>query len=305
MLRYLFFRIAQSLLLLIGVLALVFLMVRLTGDPAALMLSREATPEQLEAFRELNGMNRPVMVQLLDYFAGILRGDLGDSMQMDLPNSDLISQRLPATLELATTALLLALVVALPLGILSGMSPGTFVDYIARGLGLAGQTIPSFWLAMILILVVAVNVPWIPTFGRDGVNSLILPASALGLAGMGQLVRLTRSVVLEVRSENYIRTARAKGLHPYKVAWRHIMPNVAIPLVSVIGIQYTYLLGGSIYIETVFAWPGLGGLLNDAVNGSDFPLIQAITIFIGIFAIAVNLLTDIVYSLLDPRIRQI
>lgn len=304
MFRYLIIRVAQSILLLIGVLILVFLMVRLTGDPAALMLSRRATQEQLAAFRELHGFNRPIWEQFADYMGGVLHGDLGKSLQMDLPNRDLIFQRLPATLELATASLIIVLAISLPLGIMAGMLPNSPVDYLARVFALAGQTIPNFWLAMILILVVAVNVPWIPTFGRDGLNSLILPATALSLAGIGLVVRLTRSVVLEIREEDYIRTARAKGLNSYQISLRHIMPNVAIPLISVIGIEYIYLLGGSVYIETVFSWPGLGSLLDDAVNGSDFPLIQAITIFIAIFAIIVNLSTDLIYGLLDPRIRH-
>ena len=303
MTRYIAVRIIQSFLLLIGVLVIVFFMVRLTGDPAALMLSREATIEQLEAFREIYGLNRPVHVQFYDYFSGVFRGDLGDSLEFNTPNLGFILQRMPATIELATAALVIALIIALPLGILAGMFPNTWVDFLARGLGLAGQTIPSFWLAMILIIVVAVNVSWIPTFGRDGLRSLILPSVALGLGGAGQLVRLARASVLEIRNQNYIRTAHAKGLSPRQVAIRHIASNAMIPLVSVIGIQYTYLLGGSVYIETIFSWPGLGSLLENAIQGNDFPLVQAITIFIALFAILVNLVTDILYMLLDPRIR--
>jgi len=303
--RYLIFRILQSALLIFGVLLLVFFMVRLTGDPAALMVSRDATPAQIEAYREATGLNRPLHVQLFDYLSGVARGDLGNSMERNLPNLQLIGQRLPATLELALAALILAVTVGVPLGIISGMWPNSPFDYIARLIGLAGQTIPSFWLAMILILVFAVQLRWLPSFGRDTFTSLILPAFALGLGGIGQLVRLTRSTVLEVRAENYIRTARAKGLPSRRVAWQHIAPNTAIPLISVIGINFTYALGGSVYIETIFSWPGLGSLLNDAITNSDFPLVQAITIFIAIFAVCVNLLTDIVYGLVDPRIRQV
>jgi len=303
MFRFFTIRLAQSIVLFFGVLVLVFFMVRLTGDPAALMLSREASIEQLEAFRIERGLDRPVPIQFADFMLSAVQGDLGSSFQFDIPNTELIFQRLPATLELATAALIVTLVIALPLGVLGGMYPDTWIDAIARLVGLAGQTIPSFWLALILIIAIAIPVEGIPTFGRDGINSLILPTIALSLAGTGQLVRLTRSAVLEVRNQNYIRTARSKGLSGRQVAWRHITPNAAIPLISVIGINYTYLLGGSVYIETVFSWPGLGGLLENAIQATDFPLVQAITIFIAFFAIVINLLTDLIYSLLDPRIR--
>jgi ABC-type dipeptide/oligopeptide/nickel transport system permease component len=302
---YLLSRLLQSLLLLIGVLILVFFMVRLTGDPAALMVHRDATREQLEAFREAHGLNKPVYVQFVDYFTGVLSGDLGDSLQLHIPNAELMRQRLPATLELTFAALLLSLSLAIPLGILGGLYPYTKVDFLVRTIGMAGQTIPSFWLAMILIIVFAVNLRWLPSFGRDGLASLILPAVATSIGSIGTLTRLTRSIVLEIRSEEYIRTAHAKGLSPRLVALRHIAPNVAIPLLSVISISLTYSLGGSVYIETVFAWPGIGRLLNDAIVSSDFPLIQAITLLISIVAIVINLVTDVLYTVLDPRIRAL
>lgn len=304
MTRYLTARVLQSIGLMIGVLLIVFFMVRVTGDPAALMVSREASPEQLEAFREAKGLNRPLLVQLGDYVVGVLRGDLGESLRLSVPNAQLIGQRLTPTIELAFAALLLALGVALPLGIAAGLNPRSGWDTLARIVGLAGQVIPSFWLAMILILVFAVRLRMLPSFGRDSFESLILPAFALSLGSMGQLVRLTRSVVLEVRSEHYVRTAHAKGVRAQWVALRHVLPNAAIPLVSVIGINLTYLLGGSIYIETIFAWPGLGSLLNTAIADNDYPLVQAITIFISLFAITINLVTDVIYGWIDPRLRQ-
>lgn len=304
MARYLLSRLLQSVALMLGILALVFFMVRLTGDPSSLMLSREATAEQREAFREIYGFDQPLHVQFASYISGILRGDLGSSLSLGLPNTTLIGQRIPATFELAITALVLAVVVAIPLGVISGMFPRSPVDYLARLLALAGQVIPSFWLAMILIIVFAVQLRMLPSFGRDSAASIVLPSVALALAGMGQLVRLTRSTVLEIRSENYIRTARAKGLPASMIAMGHVIPNAAIPLVSVIGVQFTYLLGGSVYIETIFSWPGLGSLLNNAISNSDFPLVQAITIFIALFAISINFVTDLVYGWLDPRIRQ-
>ena len=304
MLAFLTRRLLQSIALIIGVLVLVFFTVRLTGDPVGLMVARNATPEQREAFRVAHGFDRPLAEQFLDYLGDALRGDLGQSMRLHLPNLVLIGQRLPATIELALAAMLIALVVALPLGIISGIFPGTVLDLIARGIGLAGQTIPSFWLAMILILVFAVNARLLPTFGRDSLRHLILPAVALSVASTGQMVRLLRSSVLEITREDYVRTARSKGLPELLIMVRHVAPNALIPLVSVIGVNFTYMLGGSVYIETIFAWPGLGTLLNDAIGDSDFPLVQAITIFIAAFAITINLVTDIAYTLLDPRARR-
>ena len=285
-------------------LVLVFFTVRLTGDPVGLMVARNATPGQREAFRVAHGFDRPLAEQFVGYLGDALRGDLGRSLRLHLPNMELIMQRLPATMELALAALLLSLAIAVPLGIISGVFPGSPLDLLARLIGLAGQTIPSFWLAMILILVFAVNLRLFPTFGRDSLQHLVLPAVALSVASMGQMVRLLRSAVLEITREDYIRTARAKGVSEIVITLRHVTPNALIPLVSVVGVNFTYMLGGSVYIETIFAWPGLGTLLNDAINDSDFPLVQAITIFIAAFAISLNLLTDIAYDLIDPRARQ-
>ena len=296
-------RLLESLMLMFGVLTLVFFMVRMTGDPVSLVLPQDATLTQRQAFREAMGLNYPLHRQFSNYFFGVLRGDFGRSLRFRQANFGLIMTRLPATIELALGALGFAMLVAIPLGVLSGMNPGSAVDKLARFVGLAGQTMPNFWLAMLFILWFAVILRWLPSFGRDSWRSLILPAVSLGFAGMGQLLRLTRSAVLEVRSSDYVRTARAKGVHYSKISWRHVLPNVAIPIISILGIQFTYLLGGSVYIEVVFAWPGLGTLLESAIRDSDFPLVQAITIFISLFAISIHLLTDMLYGVIDPRVR--
>lgn len=301
--RFLAFRLLQSMMLLAGVTALVFAMVRMTGDPTSLMMARESTPEQRAAFRAEYGFDDPIPEQFFRFVTGLLRGDLGRSLSLNIDNAELISQRVPATFELSVASLILSISISLPLGIISGLFPRSTIDYLARGVALAGQSIPSFWLAMILIIVFAVKLRMLPSFGRDDLDSIILPSIALGIGAMGQLVRITRSAVLEIRAENFIRTAHAKGLSGRLVAQRHVLPNVLIPLISVIGIQFTYLLGGSIYIETIFAWPGLGRLLNDAITNSDYPLVQAITIFIALFAISINFLTDLLYAVIDPRIR--
>lgn len=301
--RYLLRRIIQSVFLTLGVIVLVFFMIRLTGDPARLMVPRDAAPEQVEAFREAMGFNRPLSVQFLDYITGIFRGDFGDSLNFRQPTLELILERLPGTVQLAVASMVLAIVVAVPLGILGGTSPGSLTDSIGRTVGLIGQVIPNFWLALILILVFGVRLGWFPTFGRDTPTSIVLPSIALGLATTGQLLRLTRSAVLEIRNEDYIRTARSKGLSRRSVAVHHVSRNAALALISVIGVSFTYLLGGSVYIETIFAWPGLGNLLDQAIRARDFPLVQSIAIFIAGFAILMSLVTDILYGVVDPRIR--
>lgn len=311
--RYLISRVIQSILILVGVLFLVFFMLQLTGDPAALMISRNATPEQIEAMREELGFNRPVLVQFFDFASGAIVGDFGNSIRHRQPAMKMILERLPATIELASAALLIAMAVGIPLGLLGGSNPGSTWDTIARGAGLFGQTIPNFWLALILILLFAVNLGWFPSFGRETwqvccglelpTSSVVLPAVALGLFTLGQLVRFTRSTVLEIRSADYIRTAYSKGLASREIYLKHVLQNAAIPLISIIGVQFGYLLSGSIYIETIFSWPGLGNLLAEAVGNRDFALVQAIAFFASMVVVTLNLLTDIAYALADPRIR--
>ena len=301
--RYLFSRLVQSLLVIFGVFVLVFFMVRLTGDPATLMMPREASPEEVEAFRHAMGFDRPLIVQFFDFVSGAVVGDFGNSLHYRLPALPLILERLPATIELASVALLISVVVAVPLGLIGGSRPGSVWDAMARTVGLFGQSIPNFWLALILILVFAVRLRWFPSFGRDEPKSVVLPAIALGVFTMGQLVRLTRSAVLEIRSEDYIRTAYSKGLRSRVIYLRHVLRNAAIPLVSVIGVQFGYMLGGSIYIETIFSWPGLGRLAADSIGVRDFPMVQAIAVFTSFVVVVLNLLTDLAYALIDPRIR--
>ncbi len=303
MYRYFLVRLIQSVVLLFGVLLLVFAMVRVTGDPARLMMPREASPEQIEAFREAMGFNRPIIVQFIDFMSGAVMGDFGKSLHFKIPALSLVLERLPATVELAGVALLMAVVLAIPLGLIGGFNPGSFIDSLGRGLALFGQSIPNFWLALIMILLFAVKLGWFPSFGRDDWKSVIMPAFVLGLPTVGQLVRLTRSAVLEVRGEDFIRTAHSKGLEPRVIYTKHVLRNVAIPLVSVIGVQFGYMLGGSIYIETIFAWPGMGQLIEQAIGWRDFYLVQAIAFFTSLVVLAINLLTDVAYSIIDPRIR--
>jgi len=301
--RYLLSRFFQSVLVLFGVLVLVFFMVRITGDPARLMMPREASPEDIEEFRHRMGFDRPQIVQFLDFLSGAVVGDFGDSLHYRMPALPLILERLPATVELASVSLAFAVIVAVPLGLIGGFRPGSLWDSLGRAIGLFGQSVPNFWLALVLIIVFAVKLGWFPSFGRDSPKSVVLPAIALGVFSLGRLVRLTRSAVLEIRSEDYIRTAHSKGLSPRVIYVKHVLRNAAISLVSVIGVQFGYMLGGSIYIETIFSWPGLGRLAADSIGVRDFPMVQAIAVFTSVVVVTLNLLTDVAYALIDPRIR--
>lgn len=301
--RYFLSRVGQSILLLFGVLLLVFMMVRITGDPAALMMPREASAEQVEAFRERMGFNRPLIVQFADFLVGAVQGDFGNSLHFKTPAMPMVLERMPATVQLAATGLFIAMIIGIPLGLVGGFNPGSVVDSAGRTLALLGQSIPNFWLALIMILFFAVRLGWFPSFGRDQWHSVVMPAFVLGLPTMGQIVRLTRSAVLEIRGEDFIRTAYSKGLEPRVIYTKHVVRNVAIPLVSVIGVQFGYMLGGSIYIETIFAWPGMGQLLEQAIGWRDFQLIIAIAVFTSLVVLVINLLTDLAYAIIDPRIR--
>ena len=301
--RYFLSKVGQSIILLFGVLLLVFVMVRLTGDPAALMMSREASAADIEAFREEHGFNDPVLVQFWDFFKGAIVGNFGDSLHFKTPAMPMVLDRMPATVQLAATGLLMAVIVGIPIGLVGGFTPGSIVDSLGRLLALMGQSIPNFWLLMILILYFGVRLQWFPTFGRDELKSVVLPAFVLGLPVMGQMVRLTRSAVLEIRGEDFIRTAHSKGLELRTIYVKHVLRNVAIPLVSVIGIQFGYMLGGSIYIETIYSWPGMGQLLEQSIGWRDFPLVQALAVFTSVVVLGLNLLTDVAYAVIDPRIR--
>ncbi len=301
--RYFLSKLSQSLLLMFGVLFLVFIMVRVTGDPATLMLSREASPDQIEEFREKMGFNDPLLTQFWRFISHAIYGDFGNSLHFSTPAIPLVIERLPATLQLATVGLLMAMIIGIPIGLVGGFTPGSITDSIGRSIALMGQSIPNFWLGLMMILFFGVKLGWFPTFGRDQWNSVIMPAFVLGLPVLGQIVRLTRSAVLEIRGEDFIRTAHSKGLEPRTIYIKHVLRNVAIPLVSVIGVQFGYMLGGSIYIEAIFSWPGMGGLLEQSIGWRDFPLIQAIAVFTSVIVLALNLFTDLAYSIIDPRIR--
>jgi ABC-type dipeptide/oligopeptide/nickel transport system permease component len=303
MTAYLLRRGWQSLLVLFGVSAVVFLILHLTGDPALLLLPPDATAEDIARFRTAMGFNDPVVVQYARFLRGALRGDFGESVRHGEPALDLVLERLPATFELAGAGLLLALCLAIPAGIVSAVRRNTIVDYVSTVVALLGQAMPTFWLGIMLILVFSVRLSWLPSSGRGDLEHLILPAITLGLFTTARITRLTRSGMLEVLGQDYIRTARAKGMSEPPIVWKHALKNAAIPVVTIVGIELGTLLGGSVITETIFAWPGVGRLSVQAIFNRDYPVVQAAVFLLASTFVLVNFLVDIVYTYLDPRIR--
>jgi peptide/nickel transport system permease protein len=300
---YLLRRVGQSLIVVLGITAIVFLMVRLSGDPVRLMVPADATQADMDLLREQLGFNDPLYVQYGRFVGGLVHGDFGSSLRFRAPALPLLLERLPATAELAVAALLLSLAIAIPAGILAALYKDTPLDFLAMLAALVGQSIPGFWLGLMLILLFAVELGWLPTSGREGLDSLILPAITLALFYTGRLARLVRSSMLDVLYEDYVRTARAKGLPEWLIIGRHALKNASLPVVTIIGLEFGALLSGAVITETVFSWPGVGLLAVNAVLARDFPLVQAIVVFMAIVFVLVNLLIDMLYLKLDPRIR--
>jgi len=288
----------------LGVALLTALLIHLVpGDPVELMLGESATAGDRAALRARLGLDRPLHQQLLGQLGRLARLDLGDSLYSRRPVSAVVAERLPATVELAVAALAVAAAVALPLGILAARHRGGLADSAAMGVALLGLSIPSFWLGPLLILLFSVVLGWTPVSGREGLASLVLPALTLGTGMAAVLARMLRSSLLETLSEDYVRTARAKGLSPAAVLRRHALRNAALPVVTVFGMQAGALFAGAVITETVFAWPGVGSLLVEAIQRRDFPVVQGCVLLISTTYVLVNAGTDLAYAWLDPRVR--
>jgi peptide/nickel transport system permease protein len=296
-------RLLQSLVVLLGVSFVVFFILHLTGDPALVLLPPETSPEDVQRFREAMGFNDPFLVQYGRFLAGAVRGDFGQSVRHGEPAFGLVVERLPATFELAGAGLGLALVLAIPAGIVSAVRRNTVLDYVSTVIALLGQSMPTFWLGIMLILLFSVQLQLLPSSGRGTLEHLVLPAVTLGLFTTARITRLTRSGMLEVLNQDYIRTARAKGVSNPPVVWKHALKNAAIPIVTIVGIELGTLLGGSVITETIFAWPGVGRLSVQAIYNRDYPVVQAAVFLLATTFVVVNLLVDLVYTYLDPRIR--
>jgi peptide/nickel transport system permease protein len=300
---FLFRRLLQSLVVLFGVSFVVFGILHLTGDPALVLLPPDASSEDVRRFREVMGFNDPFLVQYGRFLKGALQGDFGQSVRHGEPAFGLVVERMPATFELAGAALVLALCLAIPAGIVSAVRRNTALDYLATVVALFGQSLPTFWLGIMLILLFSVQFHLLPSSGRGTLEHLILPAVTLGLFTTARITRLTRSGMLEVLNQDYIRTARAKGVSDPPVVWKHALKNAAIPIVTIVGIELGTLLGGSVITETIFAWPGVGRLSVQAIANRDYPVVQAAVFLLASTFVLVNLMVDVLYTYLDPRIR--
>jgi ABC-type dipeptide/oligopeptide/nickel transport system permease component len=302
--RYLATAVVHALAVALGVSMLSFVFMRMSGDPVMLMLPPDATHQQIEDFRERMGFNDSLAAQYVRFLGGAVKGDFGQSLRHQQPSMGLVLERLPATMELAAAGMVLARLGAIPVGIASARRRGSFVDYLGMGGSLLGLSMPNFWVGIVGILIFSVHLRLLPTGGRGTWLQLILPAFALGSYLMALIARLTRSGMLEVLSQDYVRTARAKGLSERLVVWRHALRNTLIPLVTVVGLQIGELLSGTVVIETVFAWPGVGRLVVQAVFQRDYPLVQAAVFVLAMTFVGVNFLVDVTYRFLDPRIRR-
>jgi len=330
MLRYLLGRIIATIPVVVLISLLVFLLIHAApGDPADLLLSDEASAADIAEARRRWGLDQPIYVQYLRFLANIASGDLGTSFKYSDPVLGLIGERLPATIELAMASLLIAILIGIPLGVWAGAKPNSWADNLGSVFGFFGISMPSFWLGIMLILIVSGYFNWLPSSGRstygvghgsdfyilqslltgnmktawDGIKYIIMPAIALGTGMMGLVMRVTRSSVLEIMSEDYVRTARAKGLGERTVLWRHVLRNALVPVITVVGLELGTLLSGSIIVETVFAWPGSGLLLIAAIQSRDYPLITGTVLTYTIAFVVINFAIDMLYALIDPRIR--
>ncbi len=296
-------RLLRCVLVAFGVLTVVFFVGRLTGDPVQHILGANATPTDIAEFRRLMGFDEPLYLQYVQYVGSVARGDLGRSFHYHSPALPLVLERFPATLQLTFAAMTVALVVAIPMGMLAAVKRGSLLDTLAMLVAVLGQAIPVFWLGIMLIFLFSRKLGVLPPAGRNGWLYLIMPAVALGTYSAATIARLTRSTMLDVLSQDYIRTARSKGLVERAVIVGHALKNAAIPVVTMIGLQLGTLLGGAVVIETVFAWPGVGDLAVRAIAQRDFPLVQATVLMVALGFVVMNLLVDLLYLWLDPRIR--
>jgi peptide/nickel transport system permease protein len=296
-------RLAQAAVALIAVLLVVFVCLLATGDPVEMLVPPDATEADKARIRQAYGLDRPLLYQFGAFVWRAAQGDFGRSFFSDRPALGLVFERLPASVELAVASTLIAIIVGVPLGIVAAVSRGTFVDQLVMGVALLGQSVASFWLALMLILLFGVTLQWLPVSGRLGGASLVLPAVALSVWLLALLARLTRSEMLEALGQDYIRTARAKGLGAAAVLARHALGNTLIPLVTVTGVSLGWQLGGAVVIEAVFAWPGVGTTLLEAVLRRDYPVVLAGVAVLSTVFVVINLVVDVLYVYIDPRIR--
>jgi ABC-type dipeptide/oligopeptide/nickel transport system permease component len=304
MVRFLIRRVILTIPVVLGVATLVFSLIHLVpGDPVQAMLGESASPSEMAELRGRLGLDRPLLVQYGRFLKGLTRGDLGTSLRTNQPVAEAIGERLPATFELAITAMVLAMLFAVPLGIIAAVGAGTYVDHAATTLALVGISMPNFWLGPILAIVFSVTLGWLPVSGRGTLAHLILPAITLAAPLSAVLARMTRASVIEELRELYVVAARARGVSRARAILHHAFRNSLIPIVTVLGLQFGAVLTGAVITETIFAWPGVGRLLIQSIGFRDYPLVQGCILLIAVTYVSMNLVTDLVYGFLDPRIR--
>lgn len=305
MLRFILLRAFHALISLLVITVIVFSLSHLTGSPVDALLPDDATPQQIESLTEHLGLNRPLHVQYLTFLQNAVVGDFGDSTKWKGNTAaEVVLDRLPATLQLGGLAMLISVVIAIPLGVLAAVRRHSIYDSVASIIALLGQSLPAFWLGIVLMWVFAVLLGWLPTSGYGGLSHMILPAIAMAWFQIAALTRLTRSAMLDVLDAEYIKLARIKGVLEPSVIWKHAFRNAAIVPITYFGVLAGSLLTGSVVIETVFAWPGTGLLAIDAIRGRDFPVVQTVVLFFAVFFLAANFIVDLLYAYIDPRIRQ-
>jgi len=300
---YVIRRLIHTIFVVFAALVVIFVLVRLSGDPAAMMAGVDASPEDVARLHHEMGLDRPLYVQFGLFLEQAVRGDFGNSLRYGSSALPVVVERLPATIQLTVAAMVLTIVVGVPIGIISAVRRGTMLDRVTMIFAVLGQTIPVFWLGILLILLFAVRIHWFPTGGRGGVSHLILPAIALATFNVARVARLVRSEMLDVVDQEFIRVARSKGLTEQVIVLRHALRNAAIPVITILGLQIGHLLSGAVITETVFAWPGMGRLLVQAIQFRDFPVIQVAVLFLALTVAVINLLVDLSYAWLDPRIK--
>ena len=305
MIRFILFRIIQAIATLVVLSAAVFFGTELTGDAALAMAPGDARPEEIQQIRENLGLDRPAIIRYFDFLGGLFVGDFGRSYNKRLPAGDLVLARVPNTVQLAVAALFLAVVIGIPLGILSAVKRDSWMDRVGKGFAILGMSMPQFWLAIILMWVFAVELGLLPVFGKDGLDPryFVIPAFSIAVFTMAGFMRLTRSAMLEVLDSEYVKFARIKGLAEQLVIFKHALKNAVIPVLTFGGISFAGLLNGSIVVEVIFSWPGLGNLMLEGIRTRDTPIIEATILVSGFLYVLMSTLVDIAYAYVDPRIR--
>jgi ABC-type dipeptide/oligopeptide/nickel transport system permease component len=299
---YLLKRLYHSFVVIFGITLIIFAITHMIGDPVDLLLSPEATQVDREEFRHQLGLDQPLPVQYGIFLKDAVRGDFGTSFRHQTPALELVLQHLPATLELTLAAMVLSILISIPLGILASMKPGSLLDRTGMTFALFGQSAPVFWIGIMFILLFGVKLRWFPISGRGGIENLIMPAITLALFSTAAQTRLTRSSMMDVLDKDFIRTARSKGLHEFKVILKHGLKNALIPIITIVALQFGMMLSGAVITETIFAWPGVGRLAVNAIYNRDYPVIQAAVFVTSFFFVFINLIVDILYTKIDPRI---